>query len=206
VELLILACVLSTSLILLAAGAEHVAGQAKLRSRMLMHRLLGSRGIRWAGAGLAALEVLVAIGSFWSVATSSRAGLVASLLLQTALYWSFAGYLVMVVRAGNAGVPCGCGPAEVPVGRPAIARAIGLGVLSCVSAVSVTAIDLESLTIRVDARGLLACAAGFTLAILLVILPAARRVESLPSPRRAHESSDRSNPANTPDPMMIGSA
>jgi hypothetical protein len=206
VELLILVCLLSTSLVLFAAGVEHVAGRAKLRSRMLTHQVLGPRGVTLASVGLSVLELVVATGSLWFVATSSRSGLGAALLLQTVLFWSFAGYLVMVVRAGNAGVPCGCGPAEVPVGRSAIARAIGLGILSCASAVSVSAFDLESLTIRANASGLLACAASFTLAILLVILAPARRLEPLTGPRNVPETGGPSNPGKTPRQTMIGSA
>jgi hypothetical protein len=206
VEVLILVGVLTTSLILLAAGAEHVAGRAMLRSRLRVHQVLGAGGIRSVSAGLPVLELLVAVSAFLSVATSSRPGLVASLLLQTALYWSFAGYLVMVVRAGNAGAPCGCGLAEAPVGGSAIARAIGLGVLSCASAVSSAVVDLNSTTVRPDARGVLTCVAGFTLAVLLMILPSARRLEPPSRPHAGPHPSDPSNPGNTPEPMMIGSA
>lgn len=204
-DLLILAFVLSTSLILLAAGAEHLVTHPTLRSRMRMHHVLGPRGVRWASTALPVLELLAAVGTFWSVATSSRAGLVASLLLQTALFWAFAGYLVMVVRAGNAGVPCGCGPAELPVGRSATARAVGLGVVSLVSAVGLMALDLGSVTIGLDARGLLAGAAGFTLAILLVILAPARRMEALTNPDDVSRDRDQPAPGNKPALMTIGS-
>jgi hypothetical protein len=206
VELLVLVFVLSTSLILFVAGAEHAARQANLRSRLRMQQLLGLRAVRSVSVGLPVLELLAASGCFWSVATSSRSGLVVSLVAQTALYWSFAGYLMMVLRAGNAGVPCGCGPAEVPVGRSATARATGLGVLSCASAVSVTAFDLGPLTVRADARGLLACVAGLTLAILLVILAPTRRLEPLPASHRVPGNGDPSSTDKTPDPVMIGSA
>lgn len=212
-EILLLAAVLSTSFILFAAGAEHVAGQATFRSRIQTHRLFGARAVRLAGAVLPVLELLVSIGAFWSVATASRSLLLVSLLLQTALFFSFAGYLVMVVRAGNGGVPCGCGPAEVPVGRSAIARAIGLGVLSCVSAVSLVAFGVQALTIRADGRGLLAGAAGFVFAVLLVILAPARRLEPNSGPDDADrtsaqvaDASHSSHSHHPPDAMMIGTA
>lgn len=199
-ELLILVAVLSTSLILLASGAEHAVRRATFRSRMANHHVLGSRGVRVAGAALPVLEVLVAAGTLWAVATSHRAGLVAALLLQTTLYGAFAGYLAMVVRAGHAGVPCGCGPADVPVGRPAIARAAGLGALPGVSLVLLGAVPLGPVALGADARGLLAGAAGFTFAVLLVILAPARRLEPLRTPPGV--------PADDPrlEPTMIGTA
>ena len=205
-ELLVLVAVLSTSLILLASGAGHAAGPATFRSRMTHHHVLGSRGVRWAAAVVPVLEVTAGAGALWAVLAPSRAGLVAALLLQTALFGAFAGYLALAVRTGNAGVPCGCGPAEVPVGSPAIARAAGLGALPGVSVVILGALSLSSLplgpvALRADARGLLAGAAGCTFAVLLMILAPARRLEPLTPPRSALSAGD-----PTPGRTMIGSA
>jgi hypothetical protein len=178
VELFVLVSILSTSLILLAAGIQHLAANATFRSRLRAHGVAGPRAGQVIGAGLPVLEVLVAAATFAAVATANSTGLIAFLLVQAALYLAFAGYLARVVRAGNAGVPCGCGPAEVPVGRSAIARAIGLGLLSGASAAGVAALDAGAVALHADARGLLAAAAGLTFAILLVILASARRLEA----------------------------
>ncbi len=205
-DLLILVAVLSTSLVLVASGVEHAAGQARFRSRLADHHVLGFRGVRSVGAALPVLELMVAAGAFWAVATSSRTGLVTALLVQTVLYLSFAGYLALVVKAGNAGVPCGCGPAEVPVGRSAIARAVGLGALSGASAVVIGAYALGPIHLRADVRGLLAGAAGFTLAVLLVILAPARRLEPLTTTQSGLPAGDPASPGTTPERTMIGSA
>ena len=180
-DLFALVSVLSTSLILLAAGAQHLFTHTVLRSRLAAHGVAGPLAGRVISTGLPALEVLVAGLTFWAVATASRTGLIVGLLAQTLLFLAFAGYLAQVVRVGNAGVPCGCGPAEVPVGRGAIARAIGLGVLAGVAAIGVTVLDPGTVALHADVRGLLAATAGFTFAILLVILASARRMEA-PSP------------------------
>ena len=184
-DLFVLVSILSTSLILLAAGVQHLTGQATFRSRLRAHGVAGVRTGRVISAGLPVLEVLVAAGTLGAVATSSRTGLIAGSLAQALLYLSFAGYLARVVREGNTGVPCGCGPAEVPVGRSAIARAIWLGLLSGASAAGVAALDPGAVALHADARGLLAAAAGLTFAILLVILASARRLEAA-EPRPDH--------------------
>ena len=172
----ILVAALSTSLILLAAGAEHVVAQGKLRSSLRVHGLFGPRGIGPVVIALPALELITAAGALGSVAVANQNWLVASLTLQTVLFGSFAGYLAMVMRAGKAGVPCACGLAEVPVGRAAVARAGGLALLSAVCALGATT-AAAPLTLPQGADALVTGLAAVTFAVLLVILASARRVE-----------------------------
>jgi hypothetical protein len=205
VELVVLVAILATSLILGAAGAEHVARQSKLRSRMRTHGVLGPRAVGVVSTVLPVLELLGGLGAVWFVVTSGRFGIIASLVVQTALYWLFAGYLVLVVRAGNAGLPCGCGVAEAPAGGSAIVRAIALGVVSCSSAASLITFGLDSVSIRANAQGLLAITASLSISVLLTILPSARRIEPTTRPRIEPQTGLPAKSSDMPDSVMMGS-
>lgn len=202
-DILVLVSVLSPSLVLLSAGAQHLAKRSTLRSRMAAHGVLAPRSIAAVVVTLPLMELLIAAGVIYFLGVSSRSGLIASLVLQAVMYSSLAAYLVVVVRGGNAGVPCGCGVGEAPVGGPVIARAIVLGLLSATAAIGVGLLG-QTLTVGLDTRGLLSVTAGLTLAILLVILVPARRLEASADRPDTPGTSNRS-PLNPADRMTMGS-
>ena len=163
-DLLAAVAALTTSLLLLASAVGHVR--------------------RPAGPDLAAHGVLppaarpvVAVALPAAEAVTGFAGLTAAapaLVAQAALFAAFAGYLALVVRAvrntGRTGVPCGCGLPGVPVGPAAVGRAAALAALALLAAAFSGGLPSDAGSVA-----LLAVAAP-TLALLVAIVPAARRL------------------------------
>jgi len=152
---------LTTSLLLLASGVTHL--RRPVGAELAAHGVL-PRNVRSAVAtALPAAELLA--GLTGAVALRGPA-----LVFQTLLFAAFAAYLALVVRAGGAGVPCGCGLPEVPVGPVAVGRAAALAVLALVAAAFSGGRPPDAASLA-----LLAVAAP-TLALLVAIVPAARRL------------------------------
>jgi hypothetical protein len=167
VALLAAVAALTSSLLLLASGVAHL--RRPVRAELDAHAVLPRNARPAAAIALPAAELLAGLAG----AVTLRGP---SLVLQAVLFAAFAAYLALVVRAGGTGVPCGCGLPEVPVGPVALGRAAALAVLALVAAVFSGGRPPDA-----GSLALLAVAAP-TLALLVAIVPAARR---LPTPTGA---------------------
>jgi hypothetical protein len=161
VDLLAAVAALTTSLLLLAAGLEHL--RHRVGPELAAHGVL-PRDVRPVVAvALPAAELLAGLAGAVALRGPALVG-------QAIIFAAFAAYLALVVRAGRSGVPCGCGLPEVPVGPVAVGRAAALAVLALLAAGL-------SAGRPPDAGGLaLVAVAAPTLALLVAIVPAARRL------------------------------
>jgi Methylamine utilisation protein MauE len=161
VDLLAAVAALTTSLLLLASGIAHL--RRPVGAELAVHAVL-PRNVRPAVAiALPAAELLAGLAGVGTLRGPA-------LVLQAVLFAAFAAYLALVVRAGGAGVPCGCGLPEVPVGPVAVSRAAALAALALVAAAFSGGRPPDA-----GSLALLAVAAP-TLALLVAIVPAARRL------------------------------
>ncbi len=173
------------ALLLAAAGAGHARRRAALSADLAAHGVLGPGARAAVTPVLPAVELLVGLGVAGTLALGSRTGLLAALAAQTLLLAAFARYLAVAARSGAAGLPCGCGLPEVPVGPGAVARAAALGLLT-VAALATSAGPWWQGPPRDAAEVVLVAAAAPTLALLLaVVQPARRRPAPHPTPRGA---------------------
>jgi hypothetical protein len=166
-DLLAAVAALTTSLLLLVSGIEHL--RHRVSAELAAHAVL-PRNVRPAVAVvLPSAELLAGVAG--AVALRGPA-----LVVQAILFAAFAAYLALVIRAGGSGVPCRCGLPEVPVGPVAVGRAAALAALALLAAGFSAGRPADA-----GSLALIAVAAP-TLALLVAIVPAARR---LPTPTGA---------------------
>jgi hypothetical protein len=170
VDLLAAVAALTTSLLLVASAVGHL--RHRVTPELNAHGVLPERARPVVAAALPVAELVIGLAGL----TAAPSALVA----QAALFAAFAGYLTLVLRAatraGRTGIPCGCGLPEVPVGPAAVGRAAGLAVAALAAAAFSTGLPSDA------GSAALAVVAAPTLALLVAVVPAARR---LPTPTGA---------------------
>lgn len=126
------------------------------------------------GAGLVLLPAIVA-GS----TGAGRPALGGLLLGATLLTAGFTAYLTLVLRRTRGEeIPCGCGLGTTPVGPWAVARAALLTGLALTALLAPLTTGTPATDAPAWAQGLVAGAAGLSLALAVAALPAARALPS----------------------------
>lgn len=170
----------SCALVLLAAAGSHLRYLPAQRRALATHGVL-PRVLHWpATLGLLAAEavlgmlllVAVVVGD---VTVARWAGTATAVL-----FTGFAAYLYAVwrVRAarGGAAVPCACGVGETEVGGWVVARAALFAGLAAVGTAAADAAPPAALTDRTAPELAVVVAGALTFAVVITLLPVARRV------------------------------
>jgi Methylamine utilisation protein MauE len=182
IDVLVAVAALTTSLLLSASAVAHLRRREAFRADLAAHSV--PPGAAAASPALPAVELATGVGAIAALAVGRHALLVAVLVAQAATFATFAGYLGFVVRAGRAGLPCGCGLPDVPVGPAAIGRAGGMALVAVVAAAWTASPSWTGVS-TVPGDVALVATAGVTLAVLAAVVPSARRLPATARPRGA---------------------
>ena len=176
-SLLVLSLALAASLLLVAAGAGHLRRPVASAAALAAHGLPAGRR---ATAALGVVEVVLGTAATLLALAGPASALRVALAAQSALYVLVTVHLVRVLRGGRGGVPCGCGLPEVPVGAGVAVRAAVLAGAS-LAGLAWSESGGGAAVLRDPGLALVAAAAP-TLALLLAVVPPARRLPVPPVP------------------------
>ena len=155
-------------LVLVLAVAGLVRRPGALPAALIAHRILPRYAVRPAAFAVTAAEVVLAAVLLAGLVRASgppQAGLTAAAVL----FAGYGGYGWRVTARGHGG-PCGCGGADVPMGRWVTVRAFTLAALAGFAAAAHDAVPA-----RFGSPLLLVLLAAATIGTLLWHLPAAMR-------------------------------
>lgn len=182
IDVLAAVAALTTSLLLSGSAVTHLRRRAAFHADLAAHAVLP--GAAAASVVLPTVELASGVGAVAALAVGRQALLVTALLVQAGTFATFAGYLRLVVRAGRAGLPCGCGLPDVPAGPAAIGRAGGLALVAGVAAGWAASPSWTGVPTAPGDVALVATA-GATLAVLAAVVPSACRLPATARPRGA---------------------
>ncbi|OLF19124.1 MauE/DoxX family redox-associated membrane protein [Actinophytocola xanthii] len=166
--------------VLVVAVAERVRAPGALPFALAVHGIVPRHAVRPVAGAVTAAEVAVAAALLVGLVRASGSLTATALAVAAALFAGYGGYSRHVARSGRGG-PCGCGGAEVPMGRWVMVRAVTLAALAAFAATAAAVV--RPLT-RVDPPLVVALLAALTIGTLLWHLPAAMHD---PAPDRHHE-------------------
>lgn len=160
--------------ILIAAAAHKMGDPARFREVLLGYGLVPQGLMRGAPLGIAFIELTIGIGLLifpMSFVAAVSAG---------ALLAAYGAVMALTILRGRAGLDCGCGARNQPIGWPLVARNVVLMGIANFAATPATVFGLHWLTY--GTAGFVAVVAAVTYASLDVLL--ANRAALLM--RRAH--------------------
>jgi hypothetical protein len=158
-------------LVLVLAVAGLVRGPGALRAALTAHQTLPRFAVGPVALAVMGAETVLASVLLVGVVRASgppQAGLAAAAVL----FAGYGGYGWYVMSRGRGG-PCGCGGAEVPMGRWVIARAFALAALAGFAAAAHDAVPTQ-----LGSQLVVVLLAAATIGTLLWLLPAAMHVPS----------------------------
>lgn len=169
------------AVVLVFSGAAHLRDRAALGVVMARHRVLPAGLRRLTSAALPVLQLALGLALLVTIGAGASGASFALGLGAAALFLAFALYLHRASRApGAAGMPCGCGVGEAPLGVWVVARALLLAVLSGAGAIGGVTMTENPLAGAGSAgadgavRVVVSAAAVLALVVAISVLPAAR--------------------------------
>jgi len=122
---------------LAVSAAQHLRDPLRFKAVLVAQQVIAYRYVGAAGRGTAVAEIVCAVGGGVAAASVvAGGGLMVLGLAQSVLLFTFAAYVVVLLRRGRS-VPCGCFGSDKPASAGTALRAVLLG-LAPVAAVVVT--------------------------------------------------------------------